>query len=131
MTFKELYQNVEDRHEEVVLNNLVTTGSKMAVIESATGYLYYGVSIDAENALGMCAERAAVANMVTCGEVEIARIIVVDKDGKVVLPTGESRELMLSLSPKNADTEVVIDAENQRMVRLSKLLPLWSNENKY
>ena len=128
MTFKELYDNVESRHEQFAPNSLVTAGTNMAAIESSTGVINYGASIDAKNALGIGAEQAAIASMVTCGEYEIARIIVVDANGNVIAPNGASRELMLSLSKENANTEVVIDVDNQKMVRLNRLLQLWADE---
>ena len=131
MNFKELYDNVAQSINPQQVNKMVSSCSEMAVIETKEGNTYYGASMDARCGLGITAEQAAIANMVTYGEFEIAKIVIVRADGSLVMPGGVSRELMLELSPANSEAEILMDVERQKMVKLGKLLPLWWGESEY
>ena len=52
-----------------------------AAILTAAGNVYTGVCIDTACTLGMCAERSAIANMITNGESRIVRLVCVMGDG--------------------------------------------------
>lgn len=47
------------------------------------GNIYTGVCIDTASTLGMCGERNAIANMITNGESQIAKVVAKCPDGKV------------------------------------------------
>ena len=73
----------------------------------------------------MCAERNAIANMLTNGEHEIDKLIALMPNGKAGSPCGACRELMMQLGAANADAEILTDLESGATVRLSELVPEW------
>lgn len=87
-------------------------GDVGAVLVSKSGKLFSGVCIDTPG-WGICAERSAIAAMVTSGEYVIERIVAVWKDDKtgklhVLPPCGTCREFMQQLDPQNLDTLVIL-----------------------
>ena len=73
----------------------------------------------------MCAERSAIAAMVTAGESRIRRIVAVMPDGRAGMPCGACRELMMQLDPAAREVEVLLDYESRRAARLGELVPGW------
>ena len=73
----------------------------------------------------MCAERSAVASMLTHGESQIAKIAAVSADGKAVAPCGACRELLMQLDRDSKDMEVLLDSDSWRAVPLKELAPDW------
>ena len=73
----------------------------------------------------MCAERNAIANMITNGESRIIKIVAVMPDGRLGMPCGACRELMMQLCNKADDTEILRDYETKKSLRLRSLLPKW------
>jgi len=91
-----------------------------AALRTATGAVYTGVSIDLACGIGVCAEHAAIAEMLKHREVEIAAIVAVSGT-EILPPCGRCRELMLQLTRRNAETVVILSSE--RAVPLKDLLP--------
>ena len=106
---------------------LAEAGSVAAAIMTEKGNIYTGVCIDTACSIGMCAERNAIANMITNGENSIRKLAAVMPDGKAGMPCGVCREAMMQLSDKAADIQILSDYEAKSFVRLSDLLPLWWN----
>ena len=76
--------------------------------------------------LGMCAERNAIANMITNGENGICRLIAVDRNGKAIPPCGACREFMVQLMPDHYHSiQIMMDYENKKMVTLGDITPNW------
>lgn len=50
------------------ISERIYAGSVSATIESESGKIYTGVSVDTACSLGVCAERNAITNMITNGE---------------------------------------------------------------
>ena len=73
------------------ISPLVEAGGVSAAILTEKGNIYVGVCIDTACSLGMCAERNAIANMITNGENGICRLIAVDRNGKAIPPCGACR----------------------------------------
>ena len=74
----------------------------------------------------MCAERNAIANMITNGESAICRVIAIDQNGKPIPPCGACREFMTQLMPDNYhDIEIILDYENKKVVTLGDITPDW------
>lgn len=96
-------------------------GHVACALETVSGKIYTGVCIDVPCSLGMCAEQAAIAQMIKNGETQIKIIIAVDQDGDVLPPCGRCRELISQLDYKNNETIVYITKE--RAVKLRILLP--------
>lgn len=97
-----------------------SAASVSAALKTASGAVFTGVNIDLACGIGFCAEHAAIAKMLEQREVEIAAIVAINKRG-ILPPCGRCRELMAQLSPKNAETQIIL-AEN-RLVPLRQLLP--------
>lgn len=97
----------------------------VAALLTEAGNVYVGVCIDTACSLGMCAERSAIAAMVTAGESRIRRIVAVMPGGGAGTPCGACRELMMQLDPAAREVEVLLDYESRRVARLGELVPGW------
>lgn len=124
-TWDKLYIAARKVQYERKLSPLVESGTVSAALLTAKGSIYTGVCIDTACSLGMCAERNAIANMITNGESEIAKIAVAMPDGKAGMPCGACRELMMQLDKKAGEIEVLRDYETKEAVKLKALLPSW------
>lgn len=108
------------------ISDYVEAGGVAAAIMSVSGRIYTGVCVDTSCTLGICAERNAIFNMITCGEQEIQKVIAIMSDGKCGAPCGACRELMVQLMPdKYKGIEIMLDHENERVVTLGELTPEW------
>ena len=87
---------------------------------AANGKVYEGVCIHLSCGLGFCAETAAIANMIKDGETEIRQIVAASTNS-ILSPCGRCREMMMQVSPKNADTEIILS--ESKSVQLRSLLP--------
>lgn len=103
----------------------IEVGSVSAAILTNNGNIYVGVCIDTACSLGMCAERNAIANMLTNGESEIDKVLAITPDGKVGSPCGACREFLMQLSKDSGNIEILTDYESRKTVRLKELLPDW------
>ncbi len=104
----------------------VEAGGVAAAILSTSGNLYTGVCVDTCCTLGICAERNAIFNMLTSGEHEIAKVLVVMNDGRTGAPCGACRELMVQLMPDTCkDIEVMLDYQNGRTTTMGELVLEW------
>ena len=86
---------------------------------------YTGVCIDTTG-WGLCAERSAIAAMVTAGEYVIKAVVAVwrDENGEnltVPPPCGVCREFMRQVDPANLEADVVLGLE--KVVKRRDLLP--------
>ncbi|HWU18362.1 MAG TPA: hypothetical protein VN155_11835 [Devosia sp.] len=100
-------------------------GDVGAMVVSATGKLYPGVCVDTPS-WGLCAERSALATMVTHGEYRISKVVAVwrnDENGQlhVLPPCGTCREFMRQLDDANLDAEIILDTD--RTATLRDLIP--------
>ena len=82
-------------------------------------------NIDTASTLGMCAERNAIANMITNGESQIDKVVAVMSDGTVGSSCGACREYMMQLDKNSGDIEILLDLETKKTVRLNELIPDW------
>ena len=101
-------------------------GDVGAALLSEEGDIYTGVSIDCAS-WGLCAERSAVAAMITARQYKIIKVAAVWRDERsgalhILPPCGICREFMRSVNEDNLETEVVLG--RQRSVTLKELLPL-------
>lgn len=113
-----------------VLNRHVAGGRRMlgevgAALVTKAGTVFVGVSADTPT-WGICAERSAMAAMITAGEYKIEKVVAVwrDEEGKnltVLPPCGICREFMRQVDYDNMDTEVILDKGVSEM--LSTLIP--------
>lgn len=127
----ELYARAIEVQNGRVLSPFVDAGGVAAAILSESGRIYVGVCIDTCSSLGMCAERNAIANMITNGESRIRKVVAVMTDGRVGSPCGACRELMMQLDKNSADIEILLDLESKRTVTLGELMPDWWGRERF
>lgn len=114
-----------------VISPFVDAGGVAAAILTKNGNIYVGVCIDSCCSLGMCAERNAIANMITNGESEIDKVVAVMSDGRVGSPCGACRELMMQLSEHSPNIEILTDLESKSTVKLGELMPDWWGRERF
>ena len=114
-----------------VVSPFIEAGGVAAAIESETGNIYVGVCIDTCSSLGMCAERNAISNMITNGESEIDKVVAVMTDGRVGSPRGACRELMMQLSERSSEIEILTDKDRHSFVTLGELMPDWWGKERF
>ena len=120
-----LYEKALEVQNGRVISPFVDAGGVAAAILTKEGNIYVGVCIDTCCSLGMCAERNAIANMITNGESKIDKVVAVMGAGRVGSPCGACRELMMQLSPESSKIEILTDKETKTAVTLGELMPDW------
>lgn len=120
-----LYSEARKVQNYRVVSPFIEAGGVAAAILTKAGNIYVGVCIDTASTLGMCAERNAIANMITNGEYQIDKVVAVTEDGNVGSPCGACREYMMQLDKDSGDIEILLDLEKKETVRLKELIPDW------
>ncbi len=121
-----LYEAARSVQNGRQISDYVEAGGVAAAIMSLSGRIYTGVCVDTCSALGICAERNAIFNMLTNAEQEIQKVIAIMPNGKSGAPCGACRELMVQLMPeKYKDIEIMMDYESGRVVTLGEITPEW------
>ena len=123
--WKTLYERAKAVQCERKLSPLMEVGSVGAAILTDKGNIYTGVCIDTACGMGMCAERNAIANMLTNGESRILKVVAVMPDGSSGTPCGVGREFMMQLGKESAEIEILLSLEPLKTVRLGEQLPDW------
>ena len=129
--WQRLYEAARAVQADRALSPFIQAGGVAAAILTRKGNIYVGVCMDTASSLGMCAERAAIANMVTCGEQEIDKLVAVMPDGRVGPPCGACRELMMQLGPDSAHIEILMDYPERKTVTLGALVPDWWGRERF
>lgn len=123
---EEMYNAAKSVLCERRISEYVTCGEVSAAVLSKSGKIYTGVCIDTCSTLGICAERNAIFNMITCGEQEIDKVLCILPDGSNGAPCGACRELMVQLmAGKYYDIEIMLDYKTEKITTLGKLTPEW------
>lgn len=120
-----LYEEARSKLNPRTLSPFIEAGGVAAAVLTDQGHIYTGVCIDAACSLGMCAERNAVANMITNGENKIVKLVCVMGDGRVGPPCGACREFLMQLDKDSPSMEILADLETRTTVPLENLLPDW------
>lgn len=121
-----MYQAAKEAQNPRRISDYITAGEVSAAILSASGKIYTGVCMDTCSTLGICAERNAIFNMITCGESQISKVLAILPDGTTGAPCGACRELMVQLMPGTyQDVEIMLDYEKEKIVTLGELTPHW------
>ena len=127
----ELYNEARRVQKAWEVSPFIEAGGVAAALLTKKGTVYVGVCIDTASSLGMCAERNAVANMLTNGESQIEKIVAVLSDGSVVAPCGVCRESMMQLAKDSGEIEVLLDYEERKVSKLKELLPNWWGSSRF
>lgn len=120
-----LYEKALTVQNPRTVSPFIEAGGVAAAILTKAGNIYLGVCIDTASTLGMCAERNAIANMITHGESRITKVVAVMEDGRVGAPCGACREYMMQLDKDSAQIEILMDYDTRRTVLLGELTPEW------
>ena len=123
--WKVLYESAKAVQWERKLSPLMEAGSVGAAILTDKGNIYTGICIDTACGMGMCAERNAIANMLTNGESKITKVVAVMPDGSSGTPCGVCREFMMQLGKESAEIEILLSLEPLKSVKLGEQLPDW------
>lgn len=123
--FETLYKEAVSKLNPRVCSPFLELGSVSAAILTEKGNIYTGVCIDTAASLGMCAERNAVANMLTNGENRILKLVCVNEKRKLLLPCCACRELLMQLDKSSPDIQILTDLDGTKTVTLGELVPLW------
>ena len=123
--WKILYDRARFVQNPRTISPFIDAGGVAASILTKSGNIYVGVCIDTSCSLGMCAERNAIANMITNGEHRIDKVVAVMPDGRVGPPCGACREYMMQLDKDSANIEILMDLDTRRTVTLGELIPEW------
>lgn len=129
--WKKLYEAAIKVQNNRTISPFIEAGGVAAAILTKSGNIYVGVCIDTCSSLGMCAERNAIANMITNGESRIDKVVAVMPDGRVGSPCGACREYMMQLDKDSGEIEILLDPETERTIRLKELVPDWWGEERF
>lgn len=125
-TWDKMYIAARNVQCERKISSLIEAGGVSAAILTKKENIYVGVCIDTACSLGLCAERNAIANMITNGESDICRVIAIDQNGKAIPPCGACREFMTQLMPENYHSiEIMLDYENKKAFTLGDITSNW------
>ena len=116
-TWEHLYLAARNVQSPRTISRLIEAGAVAAALLTEAGHIYVGVCLDTACSLGMCAERNAMANMITHGESRVTKMVAVMPDGKVGMPCGACREWMMQLDEAAGDIEILCDYDTKKVVR--------------
>lgn len=131
MEWKDLYNCAKEKLNPRTISPFIDAGGVAAAILTAGGNIYTGVCIDTACSLGMCAERNAIANMITNGESKIVKLVCVMSDGSVGSPCGACREYLIQLDNESSNIQILVDATTEETVLLKELIPDWWGESRF
>ena len=129
--WKKLYDAAVSVQKGRMISPFIEAGGVAAAILTKKGNIYVGVCIDTASTLGMCAERNAMANMITNGESQIDKVVAVMSDGRVGSPCGACREFMMQLDKNSGDIEILLELETEKTVKLKDLIPDWWGHSRF
>lgn len=129
--WKQLYDAAIKVQNSRTISPFIEAGGVAAAILTKQGNIYVGVCIDTASTLGMCAERNAIANMITNGESQIDKVVAVMSDGKVGPPCGACREYMMQLDKDSGEIEILLDLDTQKTMKLKELIPNWWGTDRF
>ena len=131
MTWEKLYNEALKVQKHQVISAFIESGAVSAALLTKKGNIYVGVCIDTACSLGMCAERNAIANMITHGESQIEKLVAIMPNGKLGTPCGACREFMMQLDENNKNIEILLDLESKKTITLNELMPNWWGKSRH
>jgi Cytidine deaminase len=131
ITFIDLYEIAKTKYNPRKISSFIEAGSVSAAILTDSNNVYTGVCIDTSCTLGMCAERNAMANMITNGESKIKKLVCYCGEGKVGSPCGACREYLMQLDKDSGNMEILTDFKTMKVIRLKDLIPEWWGDDQF
>lgn len=129
--WEQLFDEAKRVQKSRTISPFIEAGGVSAAILTKSGNIYVGVCIDTACTLGMCAERNAIANMITNGESQIDKIIAIMPNGNLGTPCGACREFMMQLDKDSGEMEVLINFETRKTTKLKTLIADWWGKERF
>ena len=127
MKEKEIWDKLYEEARNVInprtISPFIEAGGVGAAILTDKGNIYKGVCIDTACTLGMCAERNAIANMITNGESKIVKLVCVMSDDSVGSPCGACREYLMQLDNQDVFYRISLLIPYDMLLQLLTLIP--------
>jgi cytidine deaminase len=96
-----------------------------AALRDGAGRIHAGANVEnAAYPLGLCAETAAIAAMVTAGGTEIAELLIVAEGRSLVTPCGGCRQRIREFAAAATPIHLADPGGVRRTVTLADLLPM-------
>lgn len=121
MENKDLFEMALKSVNHHYIENYGEYGQVACAILSENNKVYTGLCIDLSCSLGMCAEQAAIAEMLKSGETKIKKLIAVHEGGVIYPPCGRCREFIYEINRENLEATILLP--NLKEVKLKDLLP--------
>lgn len=131
ITFMDLYEIAKSKYNPRTISPFIEAGSVSAAILTKENNIYTGVCIDTACTLGMCAERNAIANMITNGESKITKLVCYCGEEEVGSPCGACREYLMQLDKDSGNIEILADFKTMKVVKLNDLIPDWWGDERF
>ncbi len=135
--WEHLYLKAKEFYCPAEVSPFVYAHHVVCALESENGEIFTGFCIEScSGVMNLCAERVAALNMyMSSGQTVIKRLIAFrDKapygEGSG-MPCGACREFLMQLSSENRNTEIMVDYDSRKTVRLGELVPKWWGEERY
>ena len=134
--WEKMYFKAVDSYSPREVTPFIYAHHVVSAIEAENGEIYTGFCIESCcGVMDLCAERVAALNMYSdSGQTVIKRVITFrdrpSYGGGSGMPCRACREFMMQLSPKNRDTEILVDYESRETVTLGELVPKWWGEQR-
>jgi cytidine deaminase len=129
--WNEMFDKAKAVQNSRTISPFIDAGGVAAAVLTENNNIYVGVCIDTSASLGMCAERNAIANMITNGESKITKVLAIMPDGKVGPPCGACREFMMQLDKDSKEIEVLMNYDPLEVMKLETLCPKWWTEERF
>lgn len=132
-----LYKEAQKQYHPQQVTPFLYAHGVVCALKAEDGRIYTGFCIESCcGVMDLCAERVAALNMyVNSGQRVIKRLIAFrDKPpygGGSGMPCGACREFLMQLSPKNKDTQILVDYDQRQTITLGELMPNWWGEERY
>lgn len=126
-----LYQRAKAHYAPADVSPFIFAHHVVCALESESGEIFTGFCIEsASGVMNLCAERAAILDMYLHSGQTVVRRMIAFRDkppygGGSGMPCGACRELLMQLSEKNADMQIMADFATRETVTLRELLPRW------
>ena len=135
--WEKLYLKAKEQYHPEDVTPFVYAHHVVCALESENGEIFTGFCIEScSGVMNLCAERVAALKMyMSSGQTVIQRLIAFrDKapygEGSG-MPCGACREFLMQLSSENRNTEIMVDYDSRKTVRLGELVPKWWGEERY
>jgi len=130
-----IWENLYNRAKQVLnartISPFIEVGSCASAVLTSNGNTYVGICIDTACTLGMCAERNAIANMLTNGDSKIVKLVCVISNGNVGAPCGACREYLMQLDENSGNMEILTNLARKETIKLAELLPSWWGKRRF